>query len=142
VASLANKLFAGVDVGCRAHRLHGHSVSVEGLEINRLAHRRFEVSAAVGFDRHGAQHGSGIGLIGGSDPGLVRRRSGLGQDMDDPQGVNLASLGPRKVAVVDVHQSDRRLGDMSSRRVTSRAAWTVCRGITGGLGLERSGMGA
>ncbi len=83
------------------------SLLVEGLEVELLARRRFEVGAAVRFDRHRAQHRPGIGLLGDADPRLVGRRRGLGQHLDHAQRRDPRALGPGEIAVVDVHDGDR-----------------------------------
>ena len=52
----------------------GLALFVQGLEVDRLADRGLEVRATVLFDRHRAQYGSRIRLVGHTDPGLIGRR--------------------------------------------------------------------
>jgi len=108
VAALAGEPLARMDVGARAHRLDGQAVAIQGLEVDLLAHRGLEVRAAVGLDRHRAEHGPRVGLLGDADPRLVRRRRGLGQHLDDAQRGDLRPGWPAEVAVVDIGHGDGR----------------------------------
>ena len=107
VATLAGQSLAGVNVGERAHRLHGKPALVQGLKIHGLAHGRLEVDAPIRLNGHSAQHGPGVGLLGHADPRLVRRVGCLGQDLNHAKRRDVRAGRPAEIAVIDVRDRDR-----------------------------------
>ena len=65
------EVLSGMDVGTRAHRLNGHALFIQGLEIDELFYGGLEICAAVGFDGHGAEDDPCGGALGVSHAGLV-----------------------------------------------------------------------
>ena len=68
----------------RPHGLDGHAVGVEQLEVERLAHRRLAVDAAVALDRHDAQ--------GNPRQGPVARAGHLGEHQGAQTKANPSDL--------------------------------------------------
>jgi len=109
VASDAVHLFAGVDVGKGSHRLNGHTVFVEELEVDGLIDRRLEVYAAVFFDGDNAERQACDGLAAESDFRFVAVGGCFGDDLDYAKGFYFCAVGQLAVIVgkVDVHDAYR-----------------------------------
>ena len=85
-----------------------HAVFIKGLEVDFHTHRRLKVSAAVVFNRHGAQHHAGERPLGRADLGLVLIGAGpgIGNQLHDAYPFYGSVCRPWLVVQVYIYYAD------------------------------------
>ena len=107
VAAVAGELLARRHVGVGAHRLHGAAVFVERLEIERHAHRRLEVCAAVRLHRHRAEALPTRRLVARAEARTPHVELHLRQHLPHAERRDLRVGGERIARVAHVHHANR-----------------------------------